>query len=236
MKVRTDLIAPNVHRISVTPPNSKISFNHFLIADKKPALIHMGQNSFFEPLLEATRQHIDPSTLRHLCFSHVEADECGALNRWLDIAPKAKATVGKLCANSVRDFASRKPLGLADGETINLGQERLRLIETPHVPHGWDACLFWGENSKVLFGSDLGTQAGIDAPFRDGDFTDEMLQVIEKLNYMTYGPHVHKALNKLKQLPIGMLAAMHGAALDKGQAASFLQALAAQNIAANKLA
>ncbi len=38
---------------------------------------------------EAVSKLINVSELRHISFSHFESDECGSLNEWLAVAPKA---------------------------------------------------------------------------------------------------------------------------------------------------
>ena len=61
----------------------------FLVRDDEPLLFHTGMNALFPDILEAVATVIDPATLRWVGFSHVEADECGSLNRWLEVAPNA---------------------------------------------------------------------------------------------------------------------------------------------------
>ena len=57
--------------------------------------------------------------LRWIGFSHVEADECGALNHWLAAAPQATPLCGQVAAMvSIGDLADRAPRALADGETL----------------------------------------------------------------------------------------------------------------------
>ena len=56
-------------------------------------------------------------------FSHVEADECGALNDFLAAAPNAEPLCGEIAAMvSIGDLADRPPRALADGETLDLGR------------------------------------------------------------------------------------------------------------------
>jgi flavorubredoxin len=43
----------------------------------------------FPLVREGVRQVIDPAEIRWISFSHVDADECGALPEWLETAPQA---------------------------------------------------------------------------------------------------------------------------------------------------
>ncbi|MDQ6706605.1 MAG: MBL fold metallo-hydrolase, partial [Acidobacteriota bacterium] len=87
-------IAEDVYRISVYVPQINLQFNHFLIKDEEPLLFHTGLRAMFPLVREAVAQVIDPSTIRHIGFSHFESDECGALNHWLEIAPRAEPVCG----------------------------------------------------------------------------------------------------------------------------------------------
>src|SRR2546429_3699774 len=100
-------IADGIFRIATFIPEANISFNQFLIADEKPLLFHTGQRLLFPLTLEAVRQAIDPARLRYISWSHLEADESGALNEFLQIAPQAEAVHSELAlAAHVLPFAT----------------------------------------------------------------------------------------------------------------------------------
>jgi hypothetical protein len=86
---------------------------------------------------------LPPERLRWITFGHYEADECGAMNEWLAVAPRAKVAHGQTgCLVSLNDMADRTPQVLQDGQVIDLGKgKRVRYIDTPHIPHGWDPAL-----------------------------------------------------------------------------------------------
>src|SRR5438874_11747767 len=101
-------IADGIFRIATFIPEANITFNQFLIADEKPLLFHTGQRLLFPLTLEAVRQVIDPRRLRYISWSHLEADESGALNDFLEIAPHAEAVHSELAVVvNVNVFAIR---------------------------------------------------------------------------------------------------------------------------------
>src|SRR4029453_9791033 len=113
-------------------------------------------NSLFPIVREAVSTVMDPSKIRWISFSHFEADECGSLNEWLHTAPHAQAfcsTVGAM--GSVNDFAIWPARGMADNEVLSTGRNRFRFLQTPHVPHCWEAGLLFEETNGTLFSSDL---------------------------------------------------------------------------------
>ena len=100
-------------------------------------------------------------SLRWITFGHVEADECGSMNMWLAAAPQAQVAHGALgCEVSLNDLCDRPPRPLADGEVIDLGGKRVRHIDTPHVPHGWEARVLFEETTGTLLCGDLFTHLG----------------------------------------------------------------------------
>jgi hypothetical protein len=82
-------IAPDLFRLSIYVPDFDMQFNHFLVRDEEPLLFHAGLKGMFPALREAVAKIIDPAKLRHIAWSHFESDEIGALNDWLQVAPRA---------------------------------------------------------------------------------------------------------------------------------------------------
>ena len=135
-------IADGIFRINtpvVLPGDAGgFSFNQYLIVDEEPLLFHTGLRHLF-PLVREAMDHVMPvEQLRHVAFSHVEADECGALNEWLAAAPQAAPLCGTVAAIvSIGDLADRPPRALADGEVVSLGRHRVQWLDAPHLPHAF---------------------------------------------------------------------------------------------------
>ena len=65
------------------------SFNQYLVTGDEPLLFHTGPRQMF-PLVSAAVSRVVPADqLRWVSFGHVEADECGSMNQWLGLAPRA---------------------------------------------------------------------------------------------------------------------------------------------------
>ena len=212
-------IAPDCYRISTYFPEIELQFNQFLIKDEEPLLFHTGMRGLFSVVREAVATIIDPSTIRWIAFSHFEADECGSLNEWLQIAPAAQpvcSVVGALV--SVNDFAIRPAKGMIDGEVFNTGQYRFRFVQTPHVPHCWEAGLLFEETKGTLLCSDLFHQNGDVEPLTESDVIDRArktlidYQASPFANYMPYTKHTDGILQGLAALNPRTLAPMHGSA------------------------
>lgn len=212
-------IAADVYRISTFFSPINLQFNQFLIKDDEPLLFHTGMKALFPVVREAVATVIDPSKLRWISFSHFEADECGSLNEWLEIAPDAQAvcsTVGALV--SINDFANRPAKGMNDGETFSTGKYRYRFVQTPHVPHCWEAGLLFEETQQTLLCSDLFHQNGDVEALTESDVIERARNTLLEYqagpfaNYMPYTKHTDNILHKLAALKPRTLAPMHGSA------------------------
>jgi flavorubredoxin len=210
-------IAPHVHRISIFWPEINLQFNHFLVVDDEPLLYHTGMRRMFPDVLAAVRSIIDPATLRWIGFSHFEVDECGSLNQWLQIAPRAQAVsgvVGSLV--NLNDFADRPPRALNADETFTTGRFRFRYRPTPHLPHGWDAGVLFEETQRVLFCSDLFHHDGDVEAQTESDILGRVrasiiaYQAGPLMDYMPYTPNTRPLLAGLAALQPKTLATMHG--------------------------
>jgi flavorubredoxin len=217
MQARVTEIAADTYRISAFHPDYGIQFNQFLVRDREPFLMHTGFKKAFAGTLEAVRSLIDPSELRWIGYSHFEPDECGALNEWLRVAPRAQAlcsTVGAIVM--LGDFADRAPRALADGEVVAIGRHRLRFLSTPHLPHGWDAGLFFEEAEETLLCSDLFFQPGDPEPLVESDVVGAAREAVRGnrtsplANDMPYTASTRATLERLAALKPKTLAAMHG--------------------------
>jgi flavorubredoxin len=216
-EMNIDEIAPDVYRMSIYIPEADLQFNQFLVVDDEPLLFHTGMKALFPLVHETVSRIINPAKLRWVGFSHFEADECGSLNEWLDVAPKAEAIcsiVGALV--SINDFASRPSKGLADGEGFCTGKYNFRFLQTPHVPHCWEAGLLFEENNRTLFSSDLFHQNGNVEASTESDVVDRSRQALLSYqqgplaNYLPYTPKTDGILKGLADLAPKTIAAMHG--------------------------
>lgn len=210
-------IAPDLYRISTYVSPINLQFNQFLVTDDEPLLFHTGLKKMFPTVRDAVARIIDPARLRWIGFSHFEADECGALNEWLGVAPAAEpvcSLVGALV--SVNDFAIRPAHPLAHGQLLGTGKYRFRFRQTPHVPHCWEAGLLFEETQGTLLCSDLFHQNGDVEPVTESDVVERHRRVLLEYqtgplaNYLPYTPHTDRILRDLAALEPKRLATMHG--------------------------
>ena len=225
---RVDEIADDIFRIStvVATDFGGFTFNRFLVRGDESLLFHSGPRQLADATMGAIASLIDWSRLRHVSFSHVEADECGAMNALFAVAPHAApacSAIGALV--SVADLADRPPRGLADGETIELGTRRLRFIATPHLPHGWDSGLLFEETTGTLLCGDLFTQPGDPPPIVETDVLDSSEAFRKQMDYFSNHADAARRIEALAALRPRTLATMHGSSY-RGDGGAMLSSLA----------
>lgn len=229
MRTAVDEIAEGIYRICTYVPDAApdgFTFNQFIIDAEEPLLFHTGPRRMFPEILEAAERVIATDQLRWISFGHVESDECGSMNRWLHAAPDATLAVGSIAADvSVADLADRTPLAWADGEAFDLGGRRVRRIDTPHVPHGWDAGLLFEEVTGTLLAGDLFTHTGGGPPVRDDDIVERAFATEDLFKATVLTPATAPTIRRLAALSPSTLALMHGSSYD-GDCQEALEALA----------
>ena len=210
-------IGDSLYRIS-TPVSADVapggfSFNQYLLVDEAPLLVHTGLRGIYEAVRQAIETVLPVHELRYISFCHVEADECGSLNKFLEAAPQAVALCSQVAAmTSVEDFAIRPPRALSDCEQVSLGKHVVAWVDAPDVPHSWENGFLFEKTTRTLFCGDLFTQGGSDhTPLAD-DILEKSEQMRANMDYFAHGANTRPVLERLAALEPQILACMHGSA------------------------
>jgi flavorubredoxin len=231
MQTRVNEIADGIYRLSTfvgaKAPPAGLTFNQFLVLGDEPLLFHTGLRGMFPLIRDAVARVLPPEKLRWISFGHYEADECGAMNEWLAAAPRAEVAHGQTGVMvSLNDMADRAPRVLQDGEVLDLGRgRRVRYIDTPHIPHGWDAGVLYEEASGTLLCGDLFTQLGDEAALTEGDVVGPAIAAEDVFGYSSLNPGMGTTIRGLATLKPRRLGLMHGPSF-AGDGAAALTALA----------
>jgi flavorubredoxin len=223
-------VGPDTYRVSIpVPPEfmpGGFSFNQYLVVDERPLLFHTGPRKLFGAIREQIEKVLPISELRYIAFSHVEADECGSLPEFLAAAPQARPVCSDIAALvSVSDLVDVAPMGLADGQPIELGRHRLTWQSTPHLPHGWECGYLFDETTRTLFCGDLFTQPGTgERALTDDDILEASEAMRQAMDYYAHSRDSAALFEKLARLAPERLACMHGSAW-QGDGAGMLRAL-----------
>jgi len=183
----------------------------------------------FQTVREAIERVVPVASLRYISFSHVEADECGSLNQFLAVAPRAVPLCGQVAAMvSIGDLADRPPRALADQERLTLGQHTVQWIDAPHLPHGWESGFLNEITTHTLLCGDLFTQFGeVHPAITEDDILEASEAARIAMDYYAHSPDTGRLLERLANTAPITLACMHGPAW-RGDGAALLRSLASR--------
>ena len=222
-------ITDGIYRISTFVPEigpTGFTFNQFLVDADLPLLFHTGPRGMFPLVSEAIGSVMPIERLRWITFGHLEADECGAMNDFLAAAPDAQVAHGALgCMVSLNDLADRMPHPLGPDDVLDLGGKRVRNVETPHVPHGWDAHVLFEETTGTLFCGDLLSQVGNGPAITSDDVVGAAAEAEDMFQATCLTPDTPRAIRRLAELEPQRLAIMHGSSFE-GDCVATLHAIA----------
>ena len=211
METKTDEVVDGIFRFSTFIPEAGIPFNQYLVLADEPLLFHTGLRGLFPLVSEAVGRVMPLERLRWISFGHYEADESGAMNEWMAVAPDAQVAhsmIGVLV--SIADQADRAPHPLQDGDVLDLGGKRVRHIFTPHVPHGWDAGLLYEETTDTLFCGDLFTAMGDGPASTSDDPVEPAMAAEDAFKASAITPATAPTIRRLAELAPSAVAMMHG--------------------------
>ena len=126
---------------------------------------------------------------------------------------------------SVNDVADRPALALADGAILDLGRHRMKWIDAPHLPHGWETGYMMELHTRTLLCGDLFTQGGDGkTPVTQADILEPSEAFRKPMDYFSHSRHYPALFDKLCSESPSTLACMHGSAWT-GDGAALLKAL-----------
>jgi anaerobic nitric oxide reductase flavorubredoxin len=222
-------IKPNIFWIGVNDTSTElfeglwpiekegVSYNSYLIKDKKNVLIDLCKELFQDEYLSDLKTLIDPSEIDYLVVNHMEPDHSGALQAFRKMAPQAKILATRKAVQMMEDFFGIHELiqPVSDGEKLSLGEKELTFITAPMV-HWPETMMTFEASSGILFSCDAFGGYGILA---DSIFDDEHKDISfyerESLRYFSnivaaFSKPVLNAAAKLGNLAIKIIAPSHG--------------------------
>ncbi|MGI8909331.1 MAG: FprA family A-type flavoprotein [Rubrobacteraceae bacterium] len=223
---QVDEVANGIYRICTFEPESGLNFNQFLIDDEHPALIHTGMFPMYEAVRKAIGEVMDPSRLRYVVVPHFESDECGGMGRFLEEAPEAVlgcSETGAMVNLSGWDY-SGPVRGFRDGDTLELGEHKLRFLETPHVHH-WDSMMVFEETTESLFPADLFMQPGDQPPVVRENMGREACQFYREVGIFPAKDPVLKVANRVEEMNPRWIHPMHGGSVPRDSTPYYFDAL-----------
>lgn len=202
---------------SIWPLPEGVSYNSYLIRDKKNTILDTVKKGFMPQFLEKIQSALPAGEkIDYLVVNHMEPDHSGALKVLRDLYPEMQIVCNARTVDFLKGFygidSGLKIMG--DGEELDLGTHTLQFHLTPMV-HWPETMMTLEKKTGTLFSMDAFGGFGA---LNGGIFDDEVDLVSaenEILRYYAnivakYSPMVQRALKKLEGLEIRAVAPTHG--------------------------
>ena len=193
-----------------------VTYNSYLIADDKVALVDSVDVNFFDLFLEKVKGILGERPIDYLVINHMEPDHSGAIRLLRKVYPDITLVSNKNALERVEGFygAGPKTLTIAEGDTLELGHHTLLFHMIPMV-HWPETMVSYDTTEHILFSGDafgcFGALNGtpLDSQMDTTVYWSEMERYYANI-VGKYGAPVQKALQKLKALDIEMVCSTHG--------------------------
>lgn len=201
---------------NIWPIPHGVSYNSYLIVDEKVALIDTVERQFIDDYLDEVESIIGGRKVDYLIINHMEPDHSGALKALVTKYPDIILVGNKKTFGFVESFyfSPANILEVKDDDTLDLGTLKLQFRMVPMV-HWPETMVTYEINHKILFSGDaFGSYGTLDGGIFDDEINLDFYEV-EVMRYFTnivgkYCAHTQRAIKKLADLEIKMIAATHG--------------------------
>jgi flavorubredoxin len=195
------------------------TYNAYLIkASEKTVLIDAVDPATGHQLVD-NLQKLDVKRIDYLVSNHAEQDHSGGIVRILELYPECKVVTNEKCKGFLEDLLlipEGKFTTVNDGDTLTLGNKTLEFIFAPWV-HWPETMLTYLREDEILFPCDL-----FGSHLATSDlFAHDEAKVYEaaKRYYaeimMPFRNLIKKHMEKIKGLPIDIIAPSHGPVYDR---------------------
>lgn len=190
------------------------SYNTYLVkGEGGDALIDTVNPGFEERLIKKAGQLTSPEQLKYVVMNHAEPDHAGsipAVLKWSGTATLVATEKGAKMAQRFYRVPEERIKIVGTGDIINLGGKTLRFVEAPFI-HWPETMITYLVEDGVLFSCDFfGAHTALG--LYDGDVED--LNSTAKKYFgeimMPYRSMAAKALEKVKELEVKVIAPSHG--------------------------
>lgn len=194
-----------------------VSYNAYLLVDEKNVLIDLAKSIKVDEFLDQIEQIVPVSKLDYIVINHMEPDHTGILTVLKKIAPQTTILISEKGQKMLKSFyhIDEDIKVVKDLEELQIGEKILRFYYTPFV-HWPETMMTYEVTQKVLFSCDgFGGYGALRGILFDDECKDKDFYIKQMLRYYanivaTFSTPVLKAIEKLSNLPVQVIAPSHG--------------------------
>lgn len=204
---------------NIYPLTDGVSYNSYLIRDKKTAVLDGVDVSIQEIFLEKLKSALDGKPLDYLIVQHMEPDHSGSLKELMRLYPDVTLVLNALTLQMFKnynpDIEIKNVLLVKEGDTLTLGDHVLTFVMAPMV-HWPEVMVTYDSYTKTLFSADaFGTFGALSGNLFADRVSFEKKFEDEARRYYTnivgkYGDQVQALLKKAQGIQIENICPLHG--------------------------
>ena len=194
-----------------------VSYNSYVVADEKVALIDTVEHGFESEFLSNIDEAIGDRPVDYLVVNHMEPDHSSLVHLMLEKYPDMMIVANSKTLPMLKGYygtPEEKVIVMKEGDSLSLGSCSLSFHMIPMV-HWPETMVTWlAEENTVFSGDAFGTFGEVDADVVDsadtfGKYRDEMMRYYSNI-VGKYGTPVQSALKKLGGLEVKRICSTHG--------------------------
>ena len=196
-----------------------ISYNSFLIVDKKTVLLDTVDKAISSQFFENIQHILKERKLDYLVVNHMEPDHAATMEELVQRYPDIKILGTAKSLTMIKQFfsfeADSRFVTVKEGDTLETGRHTLTFYMAPMV-HWPEVMVTYDNTDKILYSADaFGTFGAIDGNLFADEVNFESEWLPDSRRYYAnivgkYGNQVQVLLKKLALVEIKMICSLHG--------------------------
>lgn len=194
-----------------------ISYNAYLIKDKKNALLDTIKITKVDGFMDRLNEILDGGKLDYLVIHHMEPDHSGCIRTVMETYPDVVLVTNKKAVGMLKDYLqieTEKLIVVGEGDVLDLGNRKLNFVMTPMV-HWPESMVSYESTDKILFSQDIfGGFGASNGTIFDDEMNIDFIRDETRRYYSNivgkYSKMALKSLKKAATLDIKTICPVHG--------------------------
>ncbi|WP_333861203.1 FprA family A-type flavoprotein [Clostridium sp.] len=203
---------------NIHPIEKGVSYNSYLLLDKKTVLFDTVDWSICRQFLENIQAVLGDRPLDYMVINHMEPDHAACIEEIILRYPDVKIICTEKAFMFMNQFGFHidgKVMKVKEGDTMSFGKHNVVFVSAPMV-HWPEAMVTYDATDGVLFSADaFGSFRSLDGKLFNDEVNFDRDWIDEARRYYTnivgkYGPHVQALLKKASTIDIKIICPLHG--------------------------
>lgn len=197
------------------------TYNSYLLkTDKGIVLFETVKEKFFDQYLEKLKELTEIKDIKYIICSHTEPDHSGSIQKMLALNPNISVISSFAANRNLNEIvnANFNSMIVKDNEELKLGNKTLKFLSVPNL-HWPDTIYTYIEEDRFLvtcdsFGAHYASDEMLLSKVSNRDHYEDSFQYYTTMIMGPFKPFIKKALDKIKDLDIALIAPGHGLIID----------------------